>query len=248
MNNTALAFLMCFLAGVSTVIGSIISLFAKRTSKGFLSFALSFSAGVMIYASLTEIMNKSVNSFNESFTQKQSFLYSCLCFLSGILIIFLIEKLLPENKNKLNKTGVYTAVAMGIHNFPEGLATFVSALKSPALAIPITVAIAIHNIPEGIAVSVPIYFSTGNRKKAFFISFLSGIAEPAGALIGYLLLRKRLNETVFGILFGLVAGIMTFISLTELIPSSVEDKSNDKSVSGIISGMAVMALSLYLFK
>jgi ZIP family zinc transporter len=248
MSNTALAFLMCALAGISTVIGSIISLFAKRTSKGFLSFALSFSAGVMIYASLTEIMNKSVNSFNENCTEKQSSLYSCLCFLSGVFVILIIEKLLPENADKLNKTGIYTAFAMGIHNFPEGLATFVSALKNPVLAIPITLAIAIHNIPEGIAVSVPIYFSTGNKKKAFIISFLSGVAEPIGAVIGYLLLRKHLNDTVFGILFGFVAGIMTFISLTELIPSSIEDKTNDKSVSGMISGMAVMALSLYLFK
>jgi ZIP family zinc transporter len=239
---------MCAFAGISTGIGSIISLFAKRTSKNFLSFALSFSAGVMIYASLTEIMSKSVNSFNENFTEKQSSLYSCICFLAGMIVILVIEKLLPEKGDRLNKTGIYTALAMGIHNFPEGLATFVSALKNPVLAIPITLAIAIHNIPEGIAVSVPIYFSTGNKKRAFAVSFLSGLAEPLGAVIGYILLRKHLNDTVFGILFGLVAGIMTFISLTELIPSSIEDKNNDKSVSGMISGMAVMALSLYLFK
>ena len=248
MSNTALAFLMCFLAGISTGVGSIISLFAKRTSKSFLSFALSFSAGVMIYASLTEIMSKSVNSFCEKYSLKQASLYSCICFLFGMALIVALEKLLPESDNSLNKTGVYTAVAIGIHNFPEGLATFVSALKNPVLAIPITLAIAIHNIPEGIAVSVPIYFSTGNKKRAFAISFLSGIAEPLGAVIGYLLLRKHLNETVFGFLFGFTAGIMTFISLTELIPSSIEDKKHDKSVSGIISGMAVMALSLYLFK
>lgn len=248
MSNVSLAFIMCAIAGVSTGIGSVISLFAKKTDKSFLSFALSFSAGVMIYASLTEIMNKSVSSFNCTYTEKQSSLYSFLCFFSGMILILIIEKLLPENDNKLNRTGVYTALAIGIHNFPEGLATFVSALKDPVLAIPITFAIAIHNIPEGIAVSVPIYFSTGSKKKAFFVSFLSGIAEPLGAVIGYLLLRKYMSDTVFGILFGFVAGIMTFISMTELIPSSMENEKHDKSVPGLITGIAVMAVSLYLFK
>lgn len=248
MNNVLIAFLMCALAGVSTGIGSVISLFAKKTNKAFLSFALSFSAGVMLFASMTEIMTKSLNSFSLSFSEKQAYLFSILSFLFGMIMIFLLEKLLPENNDKLKRTGIYTALAIGIHNFPEGLATFVSALKNPVLAIPITVAIAIHNIPEGIAVSVPIYFSTGSKKRAFFISFMSGVAEPMGALVGYMLLRRFMNDTVFGILFGLVAGIMTFISLTELIPSSKQDEQNDKSVSGIITGMGIMALSLYLFK
>lgn len=193
-------------------------------------------------------MTKSLISFCTVCSEKRAYFYSCLSFIIGMILIFILEKALPENNDSLNRTGVYTAFAMAIHNFPEGLATFVSALKNPVLAIPITVAIAIHNIPEGIAVSVPIYFSTGNKKKAFFISFLSGLAEPLGALAGYILLRKMLNDFVFGILFGSVAGIMTFISLTELIPSSKQEKENDKSVSGIITGMGVMALSLYLFK
>ena len=248
MNSVFMAFLMCALAGVSTGIGSIISLFAKKTDRAFLSFALSFSAGVMLLASMTEIMTKSLNSFSEGFSEKQAYLFSCLSFILGMVIIYLIEKLLPENGNTLNRTGVCTALALGIHNFPEGLATFVSALKNPVLAIPITVAIAIHNIPEGIAVSAPIYFSTGSKKRAFAVSFLSGLAEPVGALAGYLLLKRFMNDTVFGILFGLVAGVMTFISLTQLIPSAKENRENDRSVSGIITGIGTMALSLYLFK
>ncbi len=248
MSNTFTAFLMCALAGVSTGIGSVISLFAKRTNKAFLHFALSFSAGVMLFASMTEIMTKSLNSFSVSFSEKQSYLYSCISFFTGMAIIFLLERLLPENNDALQRTGVYTALAMGIHNFPEGLATFVSALKNPVLAIPITVAIAIHNIPEGVAVSVPIYYSSGSKKKAFFISFLSGLCEPAGALIGYLLLRNYMNDTVYGILFGAVSGIMTFISLTELIPTSINSENTEKSVIGLILGSVTMALSLYLFK
>jgi ZIP family zinc transporter len=248
MSNTALAFIMCSLAGISTGIGSVISLFAKRTDRRFLCFSLAFSAGVMLYASMNEIMKKSVDAFEAEFSPKSSALLSVACFFCGTGIIFLIGKLLPEEKSGLRRTGVCTAAALAIHNFPEGLATFVSALKNPVMAIPIAFAIALHNIPEGIAVSVPIYYSTGSKKRAFAVSFLSGLCEPVGALIGYVLLRKYMSDTVFGALFGLVAGIMTFISFTELLPSSAENGPKSLCHIGTFSGMAVMALSLCLFK
>jgi ZIP family zinc transporter len=143
--------------------------------------------------------------------------------------------------------GLFTALAIAIHNFPEGLATFTVALKDTTAAIPIAVAIAIHNIPEGIAVSIPVFYATGNRNKAFFYSFLSGLAEPAGALIGYLIFYSFFNDTVFGILFASVAGIMVFISLDELLPSARKYGEHHLSVYGLLAGMAVMAVSLLLF-
>jgi zinc transporter, ZIP family len=143
--------------------------------------------------------------------------------------------------------GLFTALAIAIHNFPEGLATFTAGLSDPSIALPIAVAIAIHNIPEGIAVSVPIYFATGSRKKAFWLSFLSGLAEPLGAIIGFLVLMPFLNDTLFGILFGAVAGIMVFISLDELLPSAREYGEHHLSIYGLIAGMMVMAISLVLF-
>ncbi|PLX87574.1 MAG: zinc transporter ZupT, partial [Desulfuromonas sp.] len=143
--------------------------------------------------------------------------------------------------------GVFTALAIGIHNFPEGLATFTAALTDPSLGIAIAAAIAIHNIPEGIAVSVPIYFATGSRKKAFKLSFLSGLSEPVGAIVGYLILMPFLSPTVFGILFAGVAGIMVFISLDELLPAAEEYGEHHLSIYGMIAGMGVMALSLLLF-
>lgn len=149
--------------------------------------------------------------------------------------------------NALTGVGVMTALAIAIHNFPEGLATFVSALQDPSIAIPIVVAIAIHNIPEGIAVSVPIYHATGSKGKAFRYSFLSGLAEPVGALIGWLLLMPIMSDLVFGILFAGVAGIMVFISLDELLPSAREYGEHHLSIYGLICGMAVMAISLLLF-
>lgn len=152
-----------------------------------------------------------------------------------------------KNRGQLMRTGLFTALAIAIHNFPEGLATFVSALQEPSLAIPIVVAIAIHNIPEGIAVSVPIYYATGQKRRAFVYSFLSGLAEPLGAVVGYLILMPFMNETVYGILFAAVAGIMVFISLDELLPSAREYGEHHLSIYGLVAGMAVMAVSLLLF-
>ena len=149
--------------------------------------------------------------------------------------------------NKLLRTGVFTALAIGIHNFPEGIATFISALQDFSIAIPIVVAIAIHNIPEGILVYVPIHYATGSKKKAFVYSFISGLAEPIGALVGYLILMPVMNDTVFGVLFAGVAGIMVFISLDELLPLSREYGEGHLSIYGLVAGMAVMAISLWLF-
>ena len=143
--------------------------------------------------------------------------------------------------------GKFTALAIAIHNFPEGLATFTAALDNPGLGVAIAVAIAIHNIPEGIAVSVPIYYATGDRRKAFTHSFLSGLAEPLGALIGYLILMPFLSPLMFGILFAAVAGIMVFISLDELLPAAREYGEHHLSIYGLIAGMALMAASLLLF-
>jgi len=143
--------------------------------------------------------------------------------------------------------GFFSALAIGIHNFPEGLATFAAALKDPTLGVGIAIAIAIHNIPEGIAVSAPIYYATGSRKKAFVWSFVSGLAEPVGALVGYLLLYNLFTDITFGILFGAVGGIMVYISLDELLPSAEEYGHHHVAIYGLLGGMAVMALSLLLF-
>ncbi|MGI6491928.1 MAG: zinc transporter ZupT [Peptococcaceae bacterium] len=152
-----------------------------------------------------------------------------------------------QKNNKLMRLGLFTALAIAIHNFPEGLATFIVAIHDPQIAIPIALAIAIHNIPEGIAVSVPIYYATGSKRKAFFYSFLSGFSEPIGALAGYLILMPLMNDMLMGIIFALVAGIMVFISLDELLPAAREYGEHHLSIYGLVAGMMVMAVSLLLF-
>lgn len=144
------------------------------------------------------------------------------------------------------RTALFTALAIGIHNFPEGIATFIASVSEPTMALPITVAIALHNIPEGIAVAVPIFYATGSRKKAFWYSLLSGLAEPIGGLVGYLVLMPFLNDVLFGVVFGAVAGIMIYISLDELLPSAEEYGHHHLVIGGLVLGMAVMAVSMVL--
>ena len=263
-NQTILiAFLLTLFAGLSTGIGGLIALIAKRTNTNFLSFALGLSAGVMIYVSFMEMLPMSIDALTDVFGEKKGMLYLILSFFGGIASIALIDFLVPKQSNPhevqgvedmkkkrtngLKQTGVVLAVTIAIHNFPEGIATFMSAQASLEVALPITAAIAIHNIPEGIAVSVPIYHATGSKKKAFLISFLSGITEPIGAIVGYLVLRPFFNDTIFGLLFSAVAGIMVFISLEELIPMAHEYEKSKITIIGVIIGMIVMAVSLLLF-
>ena len=260
MNNILLALLLTLLAGLSTAIGGLISILAPNTNKRFLSVALGFSAGVMIYVSMIEIFFKAETSLILEFGQKTGKIINVISFFAGMIIIAIIDKLIPSEQNpheiktkenyksvKLIRMGLFTALAIGVHNFPEGLATFISAMQSPQVAIPIVVAIAIHNIPEGIAVAVPIYHATGSKSKAFTLSLLSGLAEPLGAFIGFIVLMPIMNDIVFGVIFAAVAGIMVFISIDELLPAAREYGKHHLSIYGMISGMIVMAISLLMF-
>ena len=255
-NNIISALLLTVFAGLSTGIGSFIALFAKRTNTKFLSLSLGFSAGVMLYVSMIEIFTKAKNYLVSANGVIPGNWICVASFFGGIILIGLIDFFIPStesdiggknNTNSLKRMGIMTSLAIAIHNFPEGMATFTSALKDPYLGIAIAVAISIHNIPEGIATSLPIYFSTGKKIRAFLISFLSGMTEPLGAIVGYLILRPFFNDTVFGVLFSAVAGIMVFISLEELIPMAHEYEKSKITIIGVVIGMIVMAISLLLF-
>ena len=263
------AFGLTLLAGLSTGLGSLAALLTRRTNKAFLCAALGFSAGVMVYVSTIEIYAKARLALTGAMGLRAGSWATAGAFFAGILLILLIDRLIPSYENPheahgveeiwacpragkkdrdegLVKMGVMAALAIGIHNFPEGLATFVSALQDPALGLSVAVAVAIHNIPEGIAVSVAIFYGSGERKKAFLYSLFSGLAEPVGALVGWLVLKPFMGPVVFGVLFAAVGGIMVFISLDQLLPAAEKYGFHHLSVYGLISGMAVMALSLLL--
>lgn len=262
-----MAFGLTLLAGLSTGIGSALAFVTKRTNTRFLALALGFSAGVMIYVSFVEILRKAREGLVAAWGDPAGSWATAAAFFGGIALIAVIDRLVPEaenpheahpvedigNKRKahhqkaLLRMGLMSALAIGVHNFPEGLATFAAALADPQLGVAIAVAIAIHNIPEGVAVAVPIYYATGNRRRAFRLSFLSGLSEPVGAVLGWLVLMPFMNGVLFGMIFGAVAGIMVFISLDQLLPTAEKYGEHHLAIYGLVGGMALMALSLLLF-
>ena len=249
------AFLLTLLAGLSTGIGSLIAYFIRKPKMIYLSFSLGFSAGVMIYVSFVELLPQAVVQIGR-FT-------GIVVFFLGILLIAFIDMVIPEARNPhhykempdeqtlkvdkaLLRTGLFTALAIAIHNFPEGLTTFGTALSDERLGLIIALAIAIHNIPEGISVSVPIFYATGDRKKAFKYSFLAGLAEPIGAVIGFLILLPFLSPMLLSSLLAFVAGIMVYISIDELLPMAHRYGHSHTVILGFILGMALMAASLFI--
>ncbi len=250
------AFGLATLAGLSTGIGSIIAFYFKRTDKTFLCGVLGFSAGIMIYLSMIEIFMEARGYLEMTYGLANGYMVTTLAFFWGIIIVAIIDKCIPDIKSmKVSKSddkvllrmGLFSAIALAIHNFPEGIATFTGTMQDPILGLSITLAIMIHNIPEGIAVSTPIYYATGSRGKAFFYSFLSGLSEPLGALLGYFFLLRYFTDSIFGIVLAAVAGIMVYISLDELLPTAEQYGEHRVVIYGLVSGMAVMALSLFLF-
>jgi zinc transporter, ZIP family len=263
----AIAFGLTLFAGLSTGIGSALALLTRRTSRRFLSVALGFSAGVMMYISFVEILPQAVESLSAAMGARTGEWTATAGFFLGVLVSALADRLLPSHANpheahtieemdgredrhrhSLMRTGVFTALALAVHNFAEGLATLMAALSDPRLGVAVAVAVAIHNIPEGIAVSIPVYHATGSRRKAFLLSFLSGLSEPVGAAVGYLLLFRFMNDFTFGIVMASVAGIMVYVSLDELLPASREYGEHHMAIGGLFAGMAVMAVSLLLIR
>ncbi|MGB2806899.1 MAG: zinc transporter ZupT [Sedimentisphaerales bacterium] len=254
--NVGIALALTAVAGLSTGIGSAIAYFIKKPKITYLSFSLGVSAGVMIYISFMELLPEASETIGE--------FWGLAAFFMGIGVIGLIDMLIPEPENphefagidepavvhkensRLMRTGLFMALAIGIHNFPEGLATFASALGNLKLGVFIAIAIAIHNIPEGIAVSVPIFYATGNKNKAFFYSFLSGVSEPVGAIVGYLILMPFLTAGVLAGLMAFVAGVMIYISLDELLPMAHRYGHGHLVIAGIVTGMFIMAVSLLM--
>lgn len=273
-----IAFGLTLFAGMATGIGSAIAFLAKQTNHRFLSVSTGFSAGVMLYVSFVEIFQKGATSLTQVYGPLQGTWMNVGFFFAGILLVGLIDNFIPEKQNpheqppasalaplhnphsqaphrspeKLLRMALFTALAIALHNFPEGLATFLAALENPKVGVAIAIAIALHNIPEGISVSVPLFYATGSRTKAFTLSFLSGLAEPVGAVLGYFGLRwifgGEIPSQVMGACFAAVAGIMVYISLDELLPTSRAYGKGHDSLLGLVAGMGVMALSLLLMR
>lgn len=248
MNQVTYAFLITTLAGLSTMIGSLI-IFYKRKTTNIIISSLAFASGVMICVSITDLVPESFNLLKENFYTIPTILISLIFIVVGIILSLTIDKYLPENKdnNKLYRVGIISMLAIILHNIPEGIATFMASKTNITLGISLAIAIAFHNIPEGISISVPIYYATNSRLKALGYTFLSGMSELMGAVITYLFLSKLINPIFMGILFSVIAGIMTHIALYELLPTSLNYDNKRLTLISFLSGVGVMLLNHFIF-
>lgn len=249
--NLGAAILLTTLAGLSTVIGSLIAFVYKKPGPSYMTLTMGFSAGVMIFVSFVELLGRSIKTIG--------FAQANIAFFIGLAVMFLIDVLLshkymleePQPKDgshgHLLKTSILVTLGIAIHNFPEGMATFAATLSDMRLGVLLAFAIAVHNIPEGMAVAIPIYAATQSRKKAFFWSFASGASEPLGAAIAGFFLLPFLNNTLLGWILCTVAGFMVYISFDELLPVSRAYGKEHLSIIGVMLGMLTMAISLALF-
>lgn len=252
------------IAGLATGIGGLLAFFSRpgKDNGRFLSASLGFSGGVMVFISLAELMPEARHALVGEYGSPHGGLLAMLALAAGMVITAVIDKMIPEVENphhvrseeefnhagdasederrKLGRSGLMFALAIGIHNFPEGLATFAGGLSGMDVALPLTCAIALHNILEGIAIAVPIFYATGNRKKAFMYSLFSGLAEPVGALIGFLILMPFLSATLLAVLFAIVAGIMIYITFDELLPMAETYGQHHIVLAGLLLGMLGM--------
>jgi len=263
------AFLVTLGAGLATAVGAAVGLFARHTNRQFLALALGFSAGVMIYVSFVEILPKAGDYIAQGVSDMAGAVTTAGAFLAGLAGMAIMYRVIPDLEHPeltnpstklpgeeqpvlvadrmLFTAGLGVALAVTLHNFPEGMATFFLTLDDPQVGLSVALAIAIHNIPEGIAVVVPIYYATRNRSLAFGFGALSGLAEPLGAIIGYAVLQPFITDYVLGVVFAAVAGIMVYISIDSLLPAARQYGNAQLALYGMIAGMAVMAGSLVLF-
>ncbi len=270
------AFGLTLLAGLATGVGSALAFFAKRTNLRALAWSLAFSAGVMLYVSFVEILPKASDSLARTYSSSAAGWLANLGFFAGMIVMAIIDALVPKAENphelrgdaemqllkapgdaapasageqhRLKRMGLFTALAIAIHNFPEGMATFLAALENPETGVAIALAVALHNIPEGISVAVPIYYATGRRRRAFVLSLLSGLAEPVGGVVAAVTLDWLLPPQAMGLVFAGVAGVMVYVSIDELLPTARQYGRSHEVLAGIVAGMALMAVSLLLLK
>ena len=236
-----LPFLLCLIAGLSTLLGSLF-IFIKGNKENIIKLSLAFASGVMFSVSIFDLIPESLTMFQS--TSKNSIFLNIIVFIIiGLVIPLFIDKILPNKlnqNNKLYKLGIFTMIAIIIHNIPEGIATYISSETNIKLGIAITIAIAMHNIPEGISIAMPVYYATKSKKKAIGLTFLSGMSEPLGAVIAFLFLNPIINNTIMGGLFAIIAGIMTYISIIELLPAALQYKEKKKTIISFLFGIIFM--------
>lgn len=246
MNTFLIPFTLTLIAGLSTLIGTIF-IFIKCDINKLTKYSLAFASGVMISVSLFDLIPESLELLIGENKKNKSFIYIIFFIIIGIIISYIIDKLIPENENvknkKIYKVGVFSMIAIIVHNIPEGIATFLSSTTNISLGIMLTVAIAMHNIPEGISISVPVYSSTNSKSRAVGFTLISALAEPIGAILAYLILKPIITNTIMGIILAIITGIMMHIGIFRLLPASLQYQAKIKTMIFFIIGFIFMIIS-----
>lgn len=267
--NLIYAFILTLLAGLSTAVGGLIAFTKYARREKYLAFGLGLAAGAMIFISFFELLFGALEYSNEQEDDTTAFVRVAGMFIGGIIVVGVLGAIMksitdkmgfyktdirklsqdstdPEKTRKLYKSGIITAIALAIHNLPEGLVTFLATMQDLQLGIGIAIAIAVHNLPEGMAVAMPIYFATKNKKKAILITLASGLSEPVGAIVAYLLFFKDLSQDAMEAINVFLASIMVYVSFFELLPTSFQLGYESQTKWGLILGMVLMGGSLML--
>lgn len=247
MNNITIPLFLTTISGLSTMIGTLIIFISRKNNNKILVFSLSFAASIMLGISITDLIPTGYSYLIKQYNA----IFIIIMILLGALFTFLIDQYIPEENNfnnvKLYKIGIFSAIAICLHNIPEGIITFMSSYKDITLGISLTIAIALHNIPEGISISLPIYYSTHSKYKALLYTFISGVSEPIGGLLIYLLLKNYISDVVLNSILLFVGGMMSYISLIKLLPESIKYKKYKTMFISLIIGILVLLINHFCF-
>ena len=243
--NIGYSFFLTIFAGFSTLIGSLLIFFRFKNIQKVIISSLSFAAGVMISISIFDLFPESIKLLNLNYNLFLSTLLFLIFFVLGSLVVIIINKLVPQNNN-LYKVGIISMIGIMIHNIPEGILTFVTSSINKKLGLSMAIAISMHNIPEGISISIPIYYSSKSKFKAIFLCFISALSEAFGALITYIFLYDYINDIFIAILLSIVCGIMSYISLFELLPEALSYKNKKLFYIFFTVGIIFMLINVYI--
>ncbi len=246
--NVIIPFILSFMAGISTIIGCLFMFVKPHNRDKFITLCLAFSLGIMILISITDLIPLSFISINIYYTLFKTIMISLFCFSLGIIFtLFINTKVKPHNNSSLYRIGILSGIVLVLHNIPEGIATFMSSYQDISLGIPLTIAIMLHNIPEGICIAIPIYYATKNKFKALKYTLISGLSEPLGALIAYIVLKNFINDLTVSLILIFVGGMMITLSINDILPEAKKYQENRYIYLGLLLSVILIVLNTIFF-
>lgn len=244
--NVLISILISLIAGLSTTIGTLVIFFKikEESINNFITFCIAFSLSIMIGISITDLIPSSFFNIWFNYDVNKALFLILISFICGVILVLILNKMTNDNKDDLYKLGILNMIALIIHNFPEGIATFLSSYNDITMGIKLSIAIMFHNIPEGIAIAVPIYYATKSKSRAVIRTLISGLSEPLGAILAYIILSKYITDIMISLILLFVAGIMITISIHKMLPIALSYKCNKYIYLGIGVGIILLLFNM----